>query len=150
MISPVCPPPTTTVSVFDGRFIPSPFRLWWARVDRSNLRALRVPDIPAAVQGGSVRLAPDDVVDAGGADGQPEVVAIGEVVAVGVLVDGARPQVGEPGRRTPGGAAVRRPRIPRVEVPGPVVLPDQAEVAGRRAVLDLRERAVAGGVDEDP
>src|SRR5437867_9260996 len=101
--------------------------------------AARVPGVAAAVERRSVGLAPDDVVDARRADRKTEVVAVREGIAGRRLVRRAGPQVRETDLAAPGTSAVRGPRVPRVEAPGPVVLPHDPEVARGGSVVDLRK-----------
>src|SRR6266542_6967865 len=83
--------------------------------------------------------------DARGADRDPEVVAVGERVAVRALVRSIGPEVREPNLRPPRAPAIRTLRIPGIESACPIVLPREAEVPGRRAV-DLRRVAVTAGI----
>src|SRR5215469_7433720 len=110
--------------------------------------ALRVPGVAAAVDGGAVGLAPDGVSDPGGADGDPEVVAVGKGVSGGALVRRAGGAVGELDLAGPACPAVGGCGVPGVECAGAVVLPGEPEVTGGRAARDLREVAVTAGVDQ--
>src|SRR5438876_10854653 len=91
-----------------------------------------VPGVAAAVEGGAVSLAPDGVGDPGRADGDAEVVAVGERVPGWALVRRAGGEVGQLHLARPAGPAVGGCRVPGVERPGAVVLPGQAEVTGGR------------------
>src|SRR6266702_1929645 len=121
--------------------------MWRARADRAS-GSVRVPDVPAAVDGGAVGLAPDGVGDPGRAYRDPEVVAIRERVPGRALVRRAGGEVRELHLARPAIPPVVGCRVPGVERPGAVVLPGQAEVTGGRAAGDLREIAVTLGVDE--
>src|SRR5215472_4447634 len=136
-----------------GRGVRGPQGADWSRTGArvagragSGSGSLGVPGVAAAVDGGAIGLAPDGVGDPGRADGDPEVVAVGEGGPGGALVRCAGGAIGEPDLAGPAGSAVGGCGVPGVERPGAVVLPGQPEVAGARAAGDLREVAVAAGV----
>src|SRR5579864_7253271 len=85
--------------------------------------SLGVPGVAAAVDGRAVGLAPDGVSDPGRADGDPEVVAVGEGVPGRALVRRAGGAVGQFHLARPAGPAVGGRGVPGVERPGAVVLP---------------------------
>src|SRR6266851_1599036 len=121
--------------------------MWRARPDLAS-ESVRVPGVAAAVDRGAVGLAPDGVGDPGRADGDPEVVAVGEGIPGGALVRRAGGAAGELDLAWPAGPAVGGCGVPGVECPGAVVLPGQPEVTGGWAAGDLREVAVAVGIDQ--
>src|SRR5215831_8829185 len=110
--------------------------------------APRVPGVAAAVDGRAVGLAPDGVGDPGGADGDPEVVAVGEGIPGRALIRRAGGAVREPDLAGPACPAVGGCGVPGAERAGAVVLPGQPEVTGGRAGGDLREVAIAPGVHQ--
>src|SRR4029450_13706288 len=89
---------------------------------------------------------PDHMGDARRADRDPEVVAVGERIAVRALVGGAGPEVREPNVRSPRATATRTLRMPGVESAGSIVLPGEAEVPGARAAVDLRHVVITEGI----
>src|SRR5712691_3714915 len=63
---------------------PVPAGVTWRAGAEAASGSLRVPGVAAAVDGGAVGLAPDGVGDPGGADGDPEVVAVGAALVPNV------------------------------------------------------------------
>src|SRR6266516_8037062 len=87
--------PRAAGGVCGGDLSAAPVRpggMWPARLDLAS-GSLRVPGVAAAVEGGAVGLAPDGVGDPGRADGDPEVVAVGEGVSGGALIRRAGAEV---------------------------------------------------------
>src|SRR5512132_3394920 len=84
--------------------------------------------------------------DARGADRDPEVIAVGERIAVRGLVGSTGPEVREPNVRSPRAPAIRTLRIPGIESAGSIVLPREAEVPGGRAAVDLRHVVITEGI----
>src|SRR5215467_1016844 len=121
--------------------------MWQARRGPGS-GSVGVPGVAAAVDGGAVGLAPDGVGDSGRADSDAEVVAVGEGVPGRALVRRAGGAVGELHLAGPVGSAVGGCGVPGVERAGTVVLPGQPEVTAGRATSDLREVAVAVGVQQ--
>src|SRR5215470_15874357 len=117
-----------------GRGVRGPRGAEWSRSGArvagqagSGSGSFGVPGVAAAVDGGAVGLAPDGVGDPGRADGDPEVVAVGEGVPGRALVRCAGGAVGQPHLAWPAGCAVGGCGVPGVECPGAVVLPGQPE-----------------------